>query len=387
VSEFRRARSGEALPSPRTITTEICLDRNVESASMSMLHMTLGQFLDHDLDFSPVAKGEGGKALPCCPDVLGDDLSLMHPECAPIGIPKNDPFYTAFNQTCMEFVRSVADSGCELGPRMQINEKTAYLDASVIYGTDKAQSDSLRMFEGGMLDYQISKGEELLPANPSAAEECNKEAMASEGHFCFKSGDMRVNVQPLLTAQHILWSRRHNHISKDLAELNPKWDDERIFQETRRIVVAEFQHVIYAEYVASVLGPTHMKHYNLRPLKGDKRTNTYYEGVNAAISAPFSGAAFRFGHSQIPGNLQEMDANGDATSHSMSSSFMNPFSLYNKGVLTNLLRGELAQSATQVDCFFSPQEHLHLLFLENRGLNLHRTWKYVLQSSTFSTLG
>ncbi|XP_037793059.1 chorion peroxidase-like [Penaeus monodon] len=299
--------------------------------------------------------GGDGKALPCCPDILGDDPSLMHPECAPIAIPANDPFYASFNQTCMEFARSVADSRCELGPRMQINEKTSYLDGSVIYGTDKAQSDSLRMFEGGMLNYQISESEELLPANPSMAEECNKEGMASEGRFCFKSGDMRVNVQPLLTALHILWSRRHNHIAKDLADLNPSWEDERIFQEARRIVAAELQHVIYAEYVSSVLGPIFTKQFNLRPLKGEKRTSLYNEGINAAISAPFSGAAFRFGHSQIPGSIQEMDANGDASSQSMSSAFMNPFALYSKGTLANLLRGELAQSATRVDSFFSPQ--------------------------------
>ncbi|ROT81056.1 hypothetical protein C7M84_000189, partial [Penaeus vannamei] len=295
-----------------------------------------------------------GKDLPCCPDVLGDDPSLIHPECAPIAIPEEDPFYAAFNQTCMEFVRSVADWQCELGPRMQVNEKTSYLDGSVVYGTDLAQSNSLRTFVGGLLTHQMTDGEELLPPNPSMAE-CNKEAMASKGHFCFKSGDKRVNVQPHLTALHIVFSRRHNLIAKDLAGLNPAWDDEKLFQETRRIVVAELQHVVYAEYVASVLGPLYMRRFDLLPLKGEKRTTFYTAEINAAVSASFSGAAFRFGHSQIPGNLQEMDAHGDTSSQSMSSAFMNPFSLYTKGTLANLVRGELAQSATQVDCFFTPQ--------------------------------
>lgn len=355
ISEFRRARvENEPLPNPRLLSTKLCLERNVESTSMSLLHMTLGQFLDHDLDFSPVVKGKDGKDLPCCPDVLGDDPSLIHPECAPIAIPEEDPFYAAFNQTCMEFVRSVADWQCELGPRMQVNEKTSYLDGSVVYGTDLAQSNSLRTFVGGLLTHQMTDGEELLPPNPSMAE-CNKEAMASKGHFCFKSGDKRVNVQPHLTALHIVFSRRHNLIAKDLAGLNPAWDDEKLFQETRRIVVAELQHVVYAEYVASVLGPLYMRRFDLLPLKGEKRTTFYTAEINAAVSASFSGAAFRFGHSQIPGNLQEMDAHGDTSSQSMSSAFMNPFSLYTKGTLANLVRGELAQSATQVDCFFTPQ--------------------------------
>ncbi|XP_042893245.1 peroxidase-like isoform X1 [Penaeus japonicus] len=355
VSAFRKARDGEDLPNPRFLSAELCLKRNVESTSMSLLHMTYGQFLDHDLDFSPVVKGEDGKDLPCCPDVLGDDPSLIHPDCAPIAIPADDPFYAPFNQTCMEFVRSVADSHCELGPRMQINEKTSYLDGSVIYGTDKEQSDSLRTFKEGMLMYQLSQGEELLPANTNMSGTCNKMGMAKEGHFCFKSGDMRVNVQPLLTAFHILWARQHNHLTRILLDLNPHWDDEKLFQETRRIVVAQLQHVTYKEYISSVLGCDLMKKFNLRPLKGEQRTKLYSAGINAAISAPFSGAAFRFGHSQIPGNLQEMDRHGDASSTAMSSVFMKPFSLYNQGTLTNMMRGELAQSSTHVDPFFSPQ--------------------------------
>lgn len=56
-----------------------------------------------------------GKDIPCCPDILHNDPSMLHPECAPIAIPTNDPFYAPFNQTCMEFVRSVPDSSCFLG--------------------------------------------------------------------------------------------------------------------------------------------------------------------------------------------------------------------------------------------------------------------------------
>ena len=44
------------------------------------------------------------------------------------------------------------------------------------------------------------------------------------------SGDIRVNEQMALSSMHTVWLRQHNRLTSQLSELNPHWDDERLFQ-------------------------------------------------------------------------------------------------------------------------------------------------------------
>jgi hypothetical protein len=65
---------------------------------------------------------------------------------------------------------------------------------------------------------------------------------------------VRVNEHVGLATLHTLWLREHNRLASALQQLNPHWGDETLFQEARRVVSAEMQHITYAEFLPVVLG-------------------------------------------------------------------------------------------------------------------------------------
>ena len=60
-----------------------------------------------------------------------------------------------------------------------------------------------------------------------------------------------------------MWAREHNRVAAQLGSINPHWDDEQIFQETRHIVIAMVQHITFNEFLPVVLGKDMITKFNL----------------------------------------------------------------------------------------------------------------------------
>jgi hypothetical protein len=122
----------------------------------------------------------------------------------------------------------------------------------------------------------------------------------------FAAGDVRANENVELTALQTLFVRNHNLIATQLATLNPAdfgfktWTDEELYQEARKINIAEEQDITYTQYLPDILGANALPKYTI-----------YNPNVDPAIATEFSTVAFRFGHSLLSNMIQRQDNNGN----------------------------------------------------------------------------
>lgn len=94
----------------------------------------------------------------------------------------------------------------------------------------------------------------LLPVSTDPTDGCNEAAKNAKGEYCFESGDSRANENLHLTSMHLIWARHHNYLALNLQELNPDWENDIVFQEARKILAAQLQHITYNEFLPVILG-------------------------------------------------------------------------------------------------------------------------------------
>ncbi len=308
------------LSNPRDVSNAISDQRlnHVNAAAASSFLWQWGQFVDHDLDLTD---------------------GVVPPEAADIPVPAGDLWFDpdGTGTQVMTFNRSIYDpaTGTAPGnPRQQLNEITAWIDASNVYGSDPDRGAALRTLDGtGRL--RVSDGD-LLPYNLDGLPNAG-----GPGAHLFLAGDVRANEQVGLTAMHTLFVREHNRLAAAIADAHPDYDGETIYLEARRLVGALMQAITYEEFLPLLLGPD-----ALPPYAG------YRPDVDAGIANEFATAAYRLGHSMLSPVLLRVDASGqpiDEGHLALRDAFFAPERLSDEGGIDPVLRGLAAQFAQQID--------------------------------------
>ncbi len=322
------------MPSPRDITDRLMAQpagRDVPSkAGINEFFQFFGQFLTHD-----VAEAElVGPAVPADgPPLFLDGL----------------PF--PFNRTPGEI---------EDGVRQQSNDETSYLDLSTVYGSSQAIENLLRgnVSEGGatvksarLLDGGASPL--LLPTHQEVANHhgisvaavqavLDPNAFAPNGAL-FAAGDNRVNQQPHLITHQAMWKNNHNWHVDRLEASHPDWTEAQLFEAARALNEAEWQNVVYSEYMAELIGP------NLA------RYNGYKPNVDASVINEWTTVAFRFGHDQSSNDLRALTEEGKAPAGqpaplSLGDAFaLGPDGVRSEDALNWWVRGQLARTTQEID--------------------------------------
>ncbi|XP_044759009.1 uncharacterized protein LOC123316826 [Coccinella septempunctata] len=354
IQEVRRSKSGNKLPSARDISVNIHRDKNVELPTVTLMFMQWGQFIDHDVVSTVKTRSFNGSIPRCC-DRSGQSplpSEILHPSCLPIEVSRDDWLLGRFGVGCLEFTRSAPATriDCDLGWREQMNQVTSYLDASTIYGSDLETTDAIRTFRNGKLQYGRPLGNgPLNPPDPPGGELCRSGALSTE---CLEGGDGRFGEQSGLVALHTVWVRYHNKLATTLGKMNKHWNDERIFQETRKIVGALIQHITFREFLPIVVGPEVMDSFELN-LNRKGFYNGYDERVNPSIANSFGTAAFRFGHSLVQNSYVRFDGQHRPLFNNVSlhQEQENPENIWSLGSIDRLLLGFVNQPSQRRDEF------------------------------------
>ncbi len=297
--------TGQDRPAAREISNILAAqDESIPNAQgLSDLVWQWGQFIDHDIDLT--AGGEN--------------------EAFNIEVPVGDPFFDplATGEQEIHLTRSgVADGTGEDSPAEQVNQITAFIDGSMIYGSSEETAASLRSFEGGRL---LTSENDLLPLDETGF---------------FMAGDVRANEQQGLTAMHTLWMREHNRIADEIAESDPSLNDEQIYQQARAIVIGEIQAITFHEYLPTLLGRDAIERYD-----------GYDSTVDPTISNLFATAAFRYGHTALSSELKRLDDEGNEIEEgniALRDAFFNPTDILELGI-DPLLKGLASNVSQEID--------------------------------------
>jgi hypothetical protein len=121
----------------------------------------------------------------------------------------------------------------------------------------------------------------------------------------------------------ILWRREHNRQARKLSAANKDWDDEKIYQEARKRVIALMQHFYETEYIPMLLGSPNIPKYG-----------GYDSTIDPRVDFFFNTVSLRYGHTQVNNvtlRLNEDRSKADGGDLLLRNIFFDPTILDNGG--------------------------------------------------------
>ncbi|MEV0589328.1 peroxidase family protein [Nonomuraea sp. NPDC050310] len=251
-----------------------------------------------------------GRHLPPAPESAGRPTpeqagTLFVRDGEPILCPRSTVLFAYFAQWFTDgFLRG--DVNLPRDPRRTTSNH--HIDLNTLYGLDDTVTAALRTFEGGRLKSQVLDGGEFPPflcengrIKPEFEalrvlrfEELDEERRAG----LFALGSDRGNIQVGFTMLTVLFLREHNRVARLLAERYPRWDDERLFQTARNILIVLVIKLVAEEYINHIT-PYHFR-FTLDPALTRRLAHAPWQRENWA-SVEFN-LVYRW-HSLIPGTL------------------------------------------------------------------------------------
>jgi len=318
--------AGADRPNPREISNMVCDQAGasiINDRNLSDWVWQWGQFIDHDITLSEF---------------------MLPVEPFDIPVPAGDPMFDpdATGTAVVHLNRTVYDTNTGTdadNPRQQINQLTAFIDGSSVYGSDDERAAWLRTGVDGKL--KTSAGN-LLPFNDGTQVNAGPGGAASTSTDLFTAGDIRAGEQAALTAVHTLFMREHNRLCDEIIAEHPDWTDEEIYQRARKIVGALIQVITYHESLPALLGPN-------APDPADAK---YDPTIDARIANIFANACYRIGHTMLSPELMRLEEDGSEMIEgplALRDAFFDPTRITDEGGIEPLLRGLATQQMQEID--------------------------------------
>jgi peroxidase len=179
------------------------------------------------------------------------------------------------------------------------NKATSFADLSLIYGSPKDDSLKIRSFSQGKI---LQMPGRTIPVDASGQ---------------YSDTSIRISNMVTVSSWIIILARNHNNLAERLTVLNPSWNDEKTYQEARRINIAIIQSILLSNEInQDVFGQFTKKDYN--------------PDIDPSLTVELRGAS-TFNHYLVPSAFRFINTNG---------------------VLTDVLQSDITKRADVLDQYF-----------------------------------